>query len=103
MGHYIMTTHDDELTDIISKRMSIPFIHGFTIKRWAKSTHIMLPKLQNKPIIGNLRCIQLIESDLNAYLKIKVNRESLGRAEKTGVLGNEIFGGDEAFLLTCLY
>ena len=69
IDHYKLATQSKYLSDIHATFMSLPFQYGFSLKRWQKSTHVMLPKM-NKPYIHKLRIIQLFEGDFNAALKI---------------------------------
>ena len=73
--------------------MKLSFVHEITVKRWQQSIQIMLPKTENAPTLNKLRNIQLIEADLNGYLKIKGNKQLIENGEKFGVLEQEMFGG----------
>lgn len=70
VGNYIVCAQRINLREVIYKHMSAPFRYGFELKRWCQEIHVMIPKNKDQPIIGRLRNIQLIETDLNAYLKI---------------------------------
>ena len=93
VGHYIVASFTPALCELFSTMISIPFSFGFSPKRWRKSIHVMLPKIPGKPLINKLRIIQLIEADLNAYLKIKVGKQLMHHVEKRGILGNQMHGG----------
>lgn len=92
MGHYIDLAYDENLLDSITIMINIPFRHAFAPQRWKNATHIILPKT-DPPIRSRLRHIQLIESDVNCYYKIKVNKHVMQNAEKFNLIPDEMHGG----------
>jgi hypothetical protein len=74
VGHYPMCIDlKDELSVLLaavhSAMMSIPLAEGFCPKRWRQAIDIMLEKIPGVPIINKLRIIQLIEADMNQFLR----------------------------------
>ena len=90
--HYIASEFSEDLSETISLAISLPFIHGFSLKRWQQSTHLMLEKMPGKPLLHKLRIIQLLEADYNIYLKIKIGCEFMIHVENNNLLGEEMHG-----------
>ena len=59
----------DDIADILAASTTLPFLYGFSKKRWKQSVCVMLQKLE-RPYILKLRIVQLFEVDFNAALKI---------------------------------
>lgn len=78
--------------DILTLRMTIPIIAEFVPKRWDQSIHVMIPKDEYKYNVDRLRDIQLLEPDLNAVLKIKVNQVIKQDKEIQKGLGTDMYG-----------
>ena len=93
IGHYKMAAEIPMISKCLAKMISIPFQYCFAPKRWQRSIHFMLEKVQGTPRIDKLRIIQLIEADLNAMLKVKIGRQLMKMAEANGILGEEMHGG----------
>jgi hypothetical protein len=72
IGHYKIATTIPTLAKCITKMISLPFEYTVSPTRWKQSIHFMIEKLPGIPRINKLRIIQLIEEDLNAYLKVKL-------------------------------
>ena len=72
IGHYLASSFSDDLMHILTSNINMPFEHGFTTERWSKSIHQMLEKIPGRPLLMKLRIIQLLEADLNCYMKIKI-------------------------------
>ena len=53
----------------------------------------MIEKLPGIPQINKLRIIQLIEADLNAYLKVKIGKHLMKIGENNNTLGDQMHGG----------
>ena len=95
IGHYMSCAESEDLSELIALFISLPFAHGFSHPRWNASVHHMLEKSAGTPDIECLWIIQLIEEDLNMYLKIKVNRQLLDHTSKHNLLPPEMHGGRE--------
>lgn len=81
--HYKAATLVPQLCIMYANLISLPFVYGFSHHRWQKSLHAMIPKLPNAPHLHKLRIIQLIEADLNAYLKVKIGKQLMQASENT--------------------
>ena len=93
MGHYKAAALAPELLEIILLIINIPFKFGFVPKRWRNSVHLMLKKDPTHPHPSKMRIIQLLEADLNMYLKIIIGRRLSANAEKEKLLENDLHGG----------
>ena len=93
IGHYKAMSYSTFLMNILSIVISLPFLYGFTHERWNRSTHHMLEKIPNYPLLDKLRIIQLVEADFNIYQKIKIGRAFMNHLEDNSLLPNELYGG----------
>lgn len=75
--HYIATTFDNDLEEIMATKTSLPFQYAFKVDRWCQAHHIILPKTY-PPQIHKLHNIQIIEEDYNSYFKCKINKKYFG-------------------------
>eukprot|EP00957_Ditylum_brightwellii_P197683 15060250-Ditylum_brightwellii.AAC.1 len=66
--------------------MSIPFLVGFTPRRWQTVLDVMLEKDIGRPKITRLRIIFIVEGDMNGIIKVIWNRLLVPAAEKAGML-----------------
>lgn len=69
-----------------------PLHYGFTLDRWLHSLHCMLLQ-KDKPYVDKLRIIQLIETDVNAALKILLNRRIMWYTIALGANSTQIYDG----------
>ena len=92
VGHYKAGYENAEIAEILTSFTALPFLYGFTLSRWKKSLHVMLPKL-NRPYIHKLRIVQLFEADFNAGLKILYSRRLMSNTEKFQLNTEQIYGG----------
>ena len=51
--------YSPEVRKCLAKMMSMPFLFGFSPRRWEASMHMMLEKIKGNPRIDKLRIIQL--------------------------------------------
>ena len=93
MGIYKTEIFSKDICEVLAHSMSLPFCHGFSFNRWQHSVHHMLEKIPKFPHISKLRIIQILEADLNMYLKIVVGRRLLRHAEQHEMLPPEMYGG----------
>ena len=93
IGHYKVGALFPEIGEILAIMMSLPVMYSFSPERWKKSVHIMLEKIQGRPLINKLRIIQLFEADFNAVMKIKISRQLMRDKEVDILLGNDMHGG----------
>ena len=50
MGHYKVGALFPKIGSVLAKMMSYPFMYAFSPKRWQSSIHMMLEKIQGRPI-----------------------------------------------------
>jgi hypothetical protein len=86
LGYYKAVLNDDDLLEMYTQLLTIPFWCGFRLTRWKYAIQAMLEKLPGWPWIEKLRIIQLIEVDLNATAKILVARRLEAKAAANGTL-----------------
>ena len=91
-AHYIASTYDEILNEIMALRTSLPFVFPMSVYRWQKANHILIPKTTH-PTISKLRNIQLIEADYNSYYKVKVNNQLLRLQYPQTILNDQMYGG----------
>lgn len=62
----------------------------------------MLKKIPSIPHVDKMRIIQLIEADLNGYLKVVIGRNLMMKAENENQLDKEVYGVGVGELLMML-
>ena len=72
---------------------------GHILERWCFSSDVMIPKKLNNCLIDSLRCICLMEADLNQILK-HIARVSMREMEKMGGDSDMQFGSGQSELIT---
>ena len=90
----------DKLASFLCVMISLPFMYGFSCKRWKQMVDFMLEKKKGVWKIFTLRIISLEEADFNSYLKQKFARELMRQAEDNGVLSDEQWGLHNHRILT---
>ena len=60
---------EDDIAEWLSTMMSLPFMYGFSNKRWTKMVDVMLEKKRGVRRIHQLRIIGILEADFNTALK----------------------------------
>ena len=63
--HYKILATDPELSQILARKITMPFTYGFSPACWTITIQFMLEKEPGNPIISKLRVIQLLEADIN--------------------------------------
>eukprot|EP00957_Ditylum_brightwellii_P053175 4031916-Ditylum_brightwellii.AAC.1 len=72
--------------------MVLPFILGFTPRRWQTATDVMLEKDPGNPKISCLRIIVIVKGDMNTIMKVIWSRRLVPMAEKTQLISPVQFG-----------
>ena len=89
------SAEDDELAELHSLWLSMPFMYGFTSERHLKEIDCMLEKKYGVRRIHILRIIGLMEGDFNVYLKWAFNQHVMLNAEESGNLSPHQWGGQK--------
>ena len=76
---------ENDIAKWLAIMMSLPFMHGFTHRRWTKMVDVMLEKKKGVRKIHQLRIIGILEADFNTALKILFARRLMAMAETTGM------------------
>ena len=90
-GHWKGGCTNDYITDVHAISSSIPYITGYSPKRWQQGIDIMMEKLKGNNRVTKLRAIILYEADFNHNNKI-FGREMMWAAETAKVLAKEQYG-----------
>ncbi len=82
----------EDFTKYLSVMMSLPFMYGFTNKRWETAIEVMLEKKRGVRRIHLMRIIALVEADFNTALKIMYARKLMWQAERSDISSDQ-WGG----------
>ena len=93
LGLYKTLIESTYILSIITMLMNLPLKHGTTLRRWEKSTMIMIEKEKGKPRIHRLRLIHLFEADMNGIAKIIWARRFIYHCQKYDLLHQSQHGG----------
>ena len=69
--------------------MSLPFMYGFTNKRWETAIEVMLEKKRGVRRIHLMRIIALVEADFNTALKIMYAQKLMWQAERSDISSDQ--------------
>jgi hypothetical protein len=81
LGHYRAAIHSKLLSNLHSSMMSIPYMAGFSPKRWQQIIDVMLEKKAGDWRIHRLRIVALQESDFNQSNRLLIGRPILHKLE----------------------
>lgn len=72
-GHYKSIATDDELSNILARKLSLISSTGSAPERWARGLSVMLEKIAGVALLTKLRAILLLEADFNQHNKLYSN------------------------------
>jgi len=90
-GHYKSIAHDDYLSDILARKMSLISATGAAPERWARGLTVMLEKIAGVASITKLRAILLLEADFNFHNKLIFGSRMLDLARQNDLVPEEIY------------
>ena len=102
MGHYKASMENEDIAEIHSMFLTLPFLFVFSLSRWKQSLHVILQEL-NKPNIHKLCIIQLFGADFNAVLTIYYLRRMIESSERFILNPEQVYGGRRGIMIhNCL-
>ena len=72
---------DDLINWVNTSMINIPYLSGYSPKRWQRGINVMLEKIKGNCIVEKLRTILLYEADYNLMNK-HIGRHMMSIAEK---------------------
>jgi endonuclease/exonuclease/phosphatase family metal-dependent hydrolase len=90
-GHYKSIAHDDELSSLLARKLSLITKTGAAPERWARGLSVMLEKIAGVALVTKLRAILLLEADYNYCNKLIFGKRMLELARQNGMAPEEIY------------
>ncbi|KAL7459566.1 hypothetical protein ACHAWC_011573 [Mediolabrus comicus] len=90
-GHYKSIAHDDYLSGLMAKKLTLISTTGSAPDRWARGLSVMLEKIAGVALVTKLRGILLLEADYNQHSKLIFGKRMLDLARKNGLVPEEIY------------
>jgi hypothetical protein len=94
-------TDDEEVSfsdtyfDVKTRLLNIALQHCHIYPRWKRIVNALIEKIPGLPLIGKIRVIHIIESDINLLMGIAWGRKLMWQGEKLQVFGEEQSGGQK--------
>jgi hypothetical protein len=79
--------------DVKTRLLNIAIKHCHIYPRWKRIINALIEKIPGLPLIGKLRVIHIIESDINLLMGIAWGRKLMWQGEDLQVFGEEQSGG----------
>jgi hypothetical protein len=83
----------DTYFDAKTRLLNIALKHCHIYPRWKKIINALIEKIPGLPLVGKLRVIHIIESDINLLMGIAWGRKLMWQGEDLQVFGEEQSGG----------
>ncbi|MGB0809178.1 MAG: reverse transcriptase domain-containing protein, partial [bacterium] len=90
-GHYKSMAHDDNLSQLMARKLSLTTTTGASPDRWARGLSVMLEKIAGVAVVNKLRAILLLEADFNFCNKLIFGHRMINSAREEGMIPEEIF------------
>ena len=90
-GHYKSIAHDDDLSKLMARKLSLTTLTGASPERWARGLSVMLEKIAGVAMVNKLRAILLLEADFNFCNKLIFGRRMINMARENGMIPEEIY------------
>lgn len=90
--HWKAICSNDNLCNLFTKFIEIPYKLGFTYK-WRETSYQTMIMKKSKPWANAMRIVQLPEGDYNAGLQYLIQQKVIGSAEKEQLYGESTYGG----------
>ena len=90
-GHYKAIAHDDYLSDLLARKLSLIAATGSAPERWARGLSVMLEKIAGVALVTKLRGILLLEADFNFHNKLIFGSRMMDLARENGLVPTEIY------------
>ena len=91
VGHWKCCSMDDTINWINTSLTNIPYLSGYSPKRWQRGINVMIEKSKGNCRVDKLRTILLYEADYNLMNK-HVGRDMMSKAENALILAKEQYG-----------
>lgn len=92
VGHYKVSILNEDIAEVHRIMMVLPFMYGFSPKRWCSSVQLMLQKDPGHPWIHRLRIIELLDASLNAALMILIGRKMIHYINDKNIIHQSAYG-----------
>ena len=96
-GHFISGTTNANIAAFEACLSGIPWMTGYSPRRWRQGLHIMMEKRPGARNVLNLRTILLMEADFNQGNK-RLGRQLMRNAEQLGILALEQYGSRKYYM-----
>ena len=92
VGHYKVSILNEDIAEVHRIMMVLPFMYGFSPKRWCSSVQLMLQKDPGHPWIHRLRIIELLDASLNAALMILIGSKMIHYINNKNIIDQSAYG-----------
>ena len=93
-NHYKTASFDPALNEIETFLRNVPMLVGFSLKKWERITDIQILKRSGEHHVDKMRCIQLLDAEMNKCQKL-LGKLVFTRAEETKTVQPEQHGSQK--------